>query len=118
MEKMTKREMFTAIKANLTDEAQIAFIDHEIALLDKKSATKSKASEKAAEARAAAGELVVAFLQGTPDQIYTATELSHKVDGVGDDCSTSKMVAILKPLVADGVVKTIKEKSKTYYQLA
>ena len=40
---MTKREMFTAIRTVVADNAEmVAFIDHEISLLDKKSETPRK----------------------------------------------------------------------------
>ena len=41
MTKMTKREMFEQIRTHLTDEAEIAFIDHELELLTKKNERKS-----------------------------------------------------------------------------
>ena len=41
MTKMTKREMFEQIRTHLTDEAEIAFIDHELELLAKKNERKS-----------------------------------------------------------------------------
>ena len=41
MTKMTKREMFEQIRTHLTDEAEIAFVDHELELLAKKNERKS-----------------------------------------------------------------------------
>lgn len=41
MTKITKREMFEQIRSHLTDEAEIAFIDHELELLAKKNERKS-----------------------------------------------------------------------------
>ncbi len=41
MTKMTKREMFEQIRTHLTDEAEIAFIDHELELLARKNERKS-----------------------------------------------------------------------------
>lgn len=44
---MTKTEMFTAIRSNLTDADQIAFIDHEIELIAKRNSTRSSKPSKA-----------------------------------------------------------------------
>jgi len=41
MEKMTKAQMFAQIRTHLTDEAEIAFIDHELELLKRKNERKS-----------------------------------------------------------------------------
>ena len=41
MEKMTKAQMFAQIRTHLTDEAEIAFIDHEMELLKRKNERKS-----------------------------------------------------------------------------
>ena len=54
MTKITKREMFEQIKAHLTNEAEIAFIDHELELLAKKNSYKSTKPTKTQIA--AAGE--------------------------------------------------------------
>ena len=40
--KITKREMFQQIKSHLTDPTEIAFIDHQIELLDRKNASNRK----------------------------------------------------------------------------
>lgn len=44
---MTKTEMFTAIRSNLTDADQIAFIDHEIELIAKRNSARSSKPSKA-----------------------------------------------------------------------
>ena len=44
---MTKTEMFTTIRSQLTDAEQIAFIDHEIELLAKRNASRSSKPTKA-----------------------------------------------------------------------
>lgn len=46
MTKLTKKEMFEQIKAHLTDEAEIAFIDHELELLAKKNERRSDKPNK------------------------------------------------------------------------
>ena len=44
---MTKTEMLTAIRANLVDAEQIAFIDHEIEMIAKRNANRSSKPSKA-----------------------------------------------------------------------
>ena len=44
---MTKTEMFAAIRANLVDAEQIAFIDHEIEMIAKRNANRSSKPSKA-----------------------------------------------------------------------
>lgn len=63
---MTKTEMFVAIRANLTDAEQIAFVDHEIELLAKRSATRSSKPTKAQLERQAQYDSLVEFLAETP----------------------------------------------------
>jgi len=59
---MTKTEMFTAIRANLIDEEQIAFIDHEIELLAKRNANRSSKPTKAQLERQAQYDALVEWL--------------------------------------------------------
>ena len=63
---MTKTEMFTAIRANLVDAEQIAFIDHEIELLAKRNATRSTKPTKAQLEKNAQREQIVEFLGENP----------------------------------------------------
>ena len=66
---MTKTEMFVAIRENLTDTEQIAFIDHEIELLAKRNANRSSKPSKAQLEKNAQREQIVEFL----GEIGTAT---------------------------------------------
>ena len=59
---MTKTEMFTAIRSNLVDADQIAFIDHEIELLAKRNANRSSKPTKAQLERQAQYESLVEWL--------------------------------------------------------
>ena len=59
---MTKTEMFVAIRENLTDPEQIAFIDHEVELLAKRNANRSSKPTKAQLEKNAQRDSIVAFL--------------------------------------------------------
>ena len=59
---MTKTEMFAAIRKNLVDAEQIAFIDHEIEMLAKRNANRSSKPTKAQLEKNAQREQIVNFL--------------------------------------------------------
>ena len=63
---MTKTEMFTAIRANLVDAEQIAFIDHEIEMLAKRNANRSSKPSKAQLERQAQYETLIEWLANNP----------------------------------------------------
>lgn len=64
---MTKTEMFVAIRANLVDAEQIAFVDHEIEMLAKRNANRSSKPSKAKLEKDAQREQIVEFLGETPN---------------------------------------------------
>ena len=59
---MTKTEMFAAIRANLVDAEQIAFIDHEIEMIAKRNANRSSKPSKAQLEKDALRAQIVDFL--------------------------------------------------------
>ena len=59
---MTKTEMFEAIRSNLSDADQIAFIDHEIELISKRNASRSSKPTKAQLERQAQYDSLVEWL--------------------------------------------------------
>jgi len=69
---MTKKEMFVAIRANLVDEEQIAFIDHEIELVDKRNANRSSKPSKAQLEKDAQRAQIVEFLGENPSATCAA----------------------------------------------
>jgi hypothetical protein len=115
MEKVTKVEMFEAIKAQLVDEAQIAFIDNEIRMVKAKNARRSNKPSKAQVANAELGAVVVAKLEA--DKRYTASEVQKAVEEL-TDLSNQRVSAILKALVKAGSVVRTEEKGKAYFSLA
>lgn len=74
MTKMTKRDMYEQIKAHLTDEAEIAFINHEIDLLNKKNASRSDKPTKAQIDRQALIEKVYAVME--PNVSYRVSDIA------------------------------------------
>ena len=112
--KVTKREMFNAVKGFIqggdlkfsVDEV-VAFIDHEIDLLDKKSANKKPTKTQTENEGIKAVILEILASAETPK---TVTELIKSDDRLSD-FSTPKVTALLKQLVqSDKVVRTEEKK--------
>ena len=105
--KITKKEMFTMIKAQVKDNAEmVAFIDHEIELLDKKAS--SKKATKTQEANVGIKSTILAVLGG--GKSMTVTEMQGASAELGE-LSNQKVSALVRQLVEAGeVVKTIDKK--------
>ena len=105
--KITKKEMFTMIKAQVKDNAEmVAFIDHEIELLDKKSFNKK--ATKTQEANIGIKSIILAVLEGAKPM--TVTEMQGASAELGE-LSNQKVSALVRQLVEAGkVVKTIDKK--------
>jgi hypothetical protein len=105
--KITKREMFEAIKAGCTtgnwtvDSTEVAeFCENEIALLDKKAA---KAKERQAEKKAAGDELTDAVKAALTDEFTVIADIAAKVaETYGEDATVAKVTYRLGQLVKNG----------------
>ena len=107
MEKITKREMFEAIKETFEtgsckyDAAVVtAFCDKEIAALDSKAA---KAKERAAAKKAEADVLMGQVENALTDEYQTIADVTVAVSAVNEDATTSKVQYRLGKLVETGV---------------
>lgn len=107
----------TKFGADLTADDMVAFIDHEIELLDNKNAVKGekKPTEKQKQ-NAEIGENVVSFM--SPNTLYTVSELLKKVPNLPEDMSLPRMTHIVTALVTDGKVVRTVDKRKAYFSLA
>ena len=112
--KMTKRDYFTQIKSHLTDEAEIAFIDHELELLAKKNS-----SEKKPTAQQTANEgIKTAILDNMAENtLYTISELM-KIVPECENLTNQRVSALVRQLVADGLVVRTEDKRKAYFTKA
>ena len=105
--KITKREMFEAIKVGCTtgewtvSDVEVAeFCDNEIALLDKKAI---KAKERAAEKRAAGDELTDAVRAALTDEFAVIADIATKVaETYGEDATVARVTYRLTQLVKNG----------------
>lgn len=115
--KMTKKDYFKAlkeiVKGNEREVELVAFIDHEIELLVKKSAKSGMTATQKANVEIM--EKIVNAL-AVMDKPVTVTELQKGFAEL-DALSNQKMSALLKKLVDEGrVVKTI-DKKKSLFSL-
>lgn len=119
--KITKREYFTQVKTIVqasgvanTDEI-VAFIDHEIELLNKKSATRTKAEKENDALNVTLMEKITEVLAG--DKKMTVTEIMKSDAGLAE-YSNQKISAVLKKMVENGSVVRVTEKGKSIFYLA
>lgn len=114
---MTKRENYNALRAIVADNADlVAFIDHELELLDKKN---SRRSTKPTAKQVANDEIKDVI----HDVLLDADAPMMIADIIADDpalagLSTQKVSALLSQMVASGdVVRTV-IKRKSYFAIA
>ena len=114
--KMTKRDYFTQIKAkyDLTAE-EVAFIDHELELLDRKNAS----GEKKLTATQIANENLKEFIleEMEENRLYTISEMMKALPCCAE-LTNQKVTRLVAQLVdANKVVRT-EDKRKAYFSLA
>ena len=114
MKKMTKIEMFAQIRAHLTDESEIAFIDHEIELLEnKKSGTRKPTPTQVANEHFK--EVIVEVLMAS-DTALEIKDIQAK-DPRLEILSNQKMSALLTQLKTDGVIERVTEGKKALFKV-
>ena len=112
--KITKKEMFTMIKAQVKDNAEmVAFIDHEIELLDKKASNKK--ATKTQEANIGIKSTILAVLED--GKSMTVTEMQGASAELGE-LSNQKVSALVRQLVDAGDVVRIIDKKVSRFSLA
>ena len=110
--KMTKKEMFAQLKANynLTD-AEIAFIDREIELLEKKNGGIKKPT-KQQEINNGLKEVILDHMEY--GEKYTITDLMKQVPELAE-LSNQRVSAIVRGMKESGLVGRVEEKRKAYF---
>lgn len=114
--KLTKRDHFNTlltlseVQAN---PALVAFIEHEIELLDKKNSADKKPTAKQTENDG----IKTAIVEGMEEnRLYTVTEIIKEVAEC-NELTNQRVSALLRQLISEGkVVKTV-DKRKSYFQL-
>lgn len=115
MKKMTKKEMFNQILTHLTDADEIAFVAHEIELLEKKAGTKS--GKPTATQKANEGIKVAIVDAMETDKAYAIADLMTEVEVLAN-LSNQKVSALMKQLVDAGLVVKTYEKRKAFFTKA
>ena len=113
---MTKKEMFAEIRKVVADNAEmVAFIDHELELLNKKSNSPRKPSKVQIENDGLKAE-IVEYLKGveTPKSIL---ELHSEIDSLSD-LSNQRITHLLTDLVKNEILTKEYVKKTPYYAVA
>lgn len=116
--KITKKDRFVEMRAFFEEIERtdlVEFINHEIELLDKKSASKSKAEIANANANAELTQIVKEVLSNT-DKAVTVSEVM-KANEVLAELSNQKVSYLMRTLVESKEVVKIVEKGKSYFKL-
>lgn len=109
---MTKRESYNAIRTIVADNAElVAFIDHELELLDKKNSAPRKPTAKQMD-NANFKEMILAYLTSEPK---TISEIM--TDVFNDELTNQRVSALVTSLKADGkVVRVVEGRKAKFYK--
>ena len=113
--KMTKKDYYEQIKAKYSlTEDEVKFIDHELELLSKKSA-----SEKKPTAQQVANDgIKVAILDNMAEGAkYTITDIIKTVPECAD-LTNQRVSALMRQLIDEKQVVRTEDKRKAYFSLA
>ena len=114
--KMTKRDYFNQIlnNYNLTVE-EVAFIKHELELLDRKNASNGDKAPTATQVEnERLKEILVDFLNST-GKAYTVTDMIKNCEDLAD-LTNQKVSRLANDLVAENKLVKFSEKRKTYFR--
>lgn len=118
--KMTKKDWFATIRAmvegsgNEREDEILAFIDHEVELLEKKSSKSGQTKTQKENVE------IVAKIENALREVgkaVTITELQTASEEMGA-YSNQKLSALLKQMVSKGTVVRTEDKKKAYFSLA
>ena len=113
--KMTKVEMFSAIREVVSENAEmVAFIDHEIELISKKAASK-KPTKVQVKNEGFKAE-ILAYLTEVGKAV-TIKEMQSAVECLAE-LSNQKMTHLLLALIAEGKISKEYEKKTPFYSIA
>ena len=125
MKKMTKREYFATIRSYIESSADskigavpvdevLGFIDHEVELLTKKNSSEKKPTAQ----QIANGGVKTAIAEGMkPNRLYTITEIQKEIPECAE-MSNQRISALVRQMVADGIIVRTEDKRKAYFSLA
>ena len=112
MTKITKKEMFAQIRSHLTDPAEIAFIDHELELLEKKNVKKATTLSKKQKEDIALIENI--FNEMENGKRYTVTDMTSELVTC-NGLSPQKVTALVTKMRNNLMVAREVTKGKAYF---
>ena len=113
--KMTKRDYFNTLLTMSDVQANpdvVAFIEHEIELLDKKNSAEKKPTAQQIANKVIADAIVAGMER---DRLYTVTDLIKTIPACAD-LTNQRVSAILRGMTDS--IERVEEKRKTYFRLA
>ena len=117
--KFTKRmalETLLTLSDVQADKRLVAYCENELNLLNKKNGTEKKPTKNQMENQSIREDIRLWFLNN-PNEKLTCAQVSERIEAcIG--LSTSKVAALVKPLIDDGILKKEMEKRIVYYTLA
>ena len=118
VKKLTKKDRFNqllAIPAVQADTEMVAFIEHEIELLSRKSTSEKKPTQRQVQGESMK-EAIINFME--PNVLYSGSDLLRQVEEL-DGESNQRVASLMKQLMEkEGMVERITEKGKVYWKLA
>ena len=118
--KITKRDRYAEMREifkGIGREDLVGFVDHEVELLDKKNAGKSKVSQAEQEKRDALADAVLTILENTAEPIPNA-EICKAMPSDFGIVNTQKLTPILAKLVESEAIAVKTVKGRKVYALA
>ena len=118
VKKLTKKDRFNqllAIPAVQADTEMVAFIEHEIELLSRKSTSEKKPTQRQVQGEGMK-QAIINFME--PNVLYIGSDLLRQVEEL-DGESNQRVGSLMKQLMEkEGMVERITEKGKVYWKLA
>lgn len=116
VKRVTKKEYFGEVvkmAESLGRTDIVEFAQHEIELLDKKAS--SKVTTKTQKENEGIKEIIKNFLNETPNEMFTITQLQEKVEDL-KDYSNQKISALVSQLVKANEIDKVVDKKKSYFK--
>ena len=116
--KMTKKDYFAILRASYPATADnydevIAFIDHEVDLLNRKNSADKKPTAQQVVNEGIKAAIVAGM---TPNRLYTITEIQKEIPECAE-LSNQRISALIRQMVGNEIVRT-EDKRKAYFSLA
>ena len=119
MQKLTKKDKFTAIVAvlkNAGEDDLVAVMEHEMEMLAKKNANKSNTPTASQKENAEIAEKLPTLLEA--GKWYRLSEIKALVPELASASGTQRISAICRKMEAEGLLTKMVEKRIIYYALA